>query len=127
PRAASKVHVGLAYETIVDTLPYLPEMRDGSKGATHKAAHNVAFRVRSTNSFVAERRQADGSATTAKPITLRPRLPDIAVGGVQTPTTGVVRLPIRGPFDTDMLVRASSPDPIHFELLGIYPDVRFGR
>lgn len=114
PTAASLVHVGLEYAAEVRSLPYLPETQRGSAGAANKAARNIAYRVMKTNSF-------QGGVLGSSLETLVPKQPE-NWGDAATPTSGVVRLPAMSTWDTDQVIVAKSSDPIHFELLAMYPD-----
>lgn len=121
PRAASLVHIGLPYSAEARTLPYNEQTRSGATGSRKKQIVYPGFRVLNTNSFEAGRYGSSQGRSVLKP------LPTQNWGDAATPTSGVVKMTTRGSYDEDTILELVSSDPIHFELLAIYPELSIGE
>lgn len=111
--AASKVHIGLAYTGILQTMKMEAGAQDGTAQAKIK---------RITKAFIRVVRSLFGSAGPATD-DVKPLRPKVGVDLTNTPFTGDIEHPWGGTYEKDGYITIIHDDPTPFLITGIMPDV----
>ena len=114
---ATRVVIGYAYESVVETLPMDLPSPQGTSQAKTKRINQIAFRLH--QSLYLE--HGPVGATTLRP--LNPGNPGYDPAGTDPLFTGDVRVPFDGGFDGRAQIKVSTSRALPLTLLAIYPEV----
>lgn len=113
--SAAKVHVGLGYQALVETLPPHIATRSGSSQGRKKRIAQVTIGVRNSRGV-----KVGPSAAQARDVIRR------SVAGIPPMQTGDFEVPISPQWGREPTIFIISDDPLPMEITHITPDVALG-